>query len=324
MAVKAGASVSRRFSLSSGVPQGSVLGPVLFNVYMADLAQLLEVNGVAFHIYADDVILYAAFGEDTVETVFHSLQQALLIVEAWMWENQLLLSSSKTSAHLFHNLRSRLPICPDLFLSGSKLSLSNSPLKWLGVEFDLNLKMDLFIRNSCRSAYNQLRMIRYIRPALDKATSLMLCNALVLSRLDYCSSLVVAVCDREMKKIQKVLNLTARTVTQSNRLDHITPILRELGWLPARKRHQLKIVKMVHLSLCGKTAAYLSCIVHIPGRPVRSSVSGMVSLEVAQNRRKPGEGAWEVVAPRIWNALPSSLRVQNKFSLRSVIEHMSI
>jgi hypothetical protein len=81
MSVKIEDTLSKKFPLNSGVPQGSVLGPLLFNVYMAGLARLLATTDVCFHMYADDTILYAGFNNNSMLTVFEKLQTALSLAE---------------------------------------------------------------------------------------------------------------------------------------------------------------------------------------------------------------------------------------------------
>jgi hypothetical protein len=325
MTVKVGTSMSNKHFLSTGVPQGSVLGPLLFNIYMADLAWLLDEQKISFHIYADDVILYTGFNRENIDQAFCRLQEVLSIVTSWMWTNRLQLSPSKTSAHIFHSLRSILPNCPSLKLSGVELIPSSQPLKWLGVVFDPCLRMESFVSSICRSAYAQLRMIRYVRPSLDKATALLLCNALAISRLTYCNSLLATITNEQMNKIQKVMNLAARTVLRADRSKRSEQLLKELGWCSARKKCWLKVIRLTYLSLCGKAPTYLSCRVHIPGRNLRSSGSEEVSLEVVMASKRVEDGAWEVLAPTIWNTLPGKIRNLKTFSMSKVEEfYMSV
>jgi hypothetical protein len=254
-----------------------------------------------------------------MERVSLNLQKALSTVVSWMRTNHLLLSPTKTSVHILHNPRAEVPVFPAIYLNGLRLIPSiDKFLKWLGVQFDMHLTMDVFINHTCKAAFNQLRMIRYIRSSLDRATTLLLCNSLVLSRLDYCNSLLAAATDKEINKLQRVWNLTARTVSLSKRTDHVTPLRQELGWCSARKRTYLKIIRLVYLSLCGLITGYLPCEIYVPRRQLRSSSTDVVTLKTVPSKRRIGDGAWKCIAPKIWNLLPSETRVIESFSIDAV------
>ena len=100
--IKCSDALSDETRLESGVPQGSIIGPCLFNLYMAPLAKLLESKGVCHHIYTDDVLLYEEFDPKNPDAAHDNLQQALELVDMWMRDNCLLLNAEKTCAQLFH------------------------------------------------------------------------------------------------------------------------------------------------------------------------------------------------------------------------------
>lgn len=321
MVVKAGNCLSETHTLSSGVPQGSVLGPIFFNVYIAGLAHLLDGLGAKFHLYADDLIIYDGFDEKTLAITFQKLQMLLNVIDSWMWTNKLLLSPTKTSVHLLRNPRSKAPVCPPLHLGGIRLDTIEAPLKWLGVLFDPHLSMTLFVQNTCRSSYCQLRTIRHVRPSLTTATTTMLCDALVHSRLRYCNTLLAASTKENMNQLDRVLKASARVITQKNREVSGDVLMHELRWCSAQHQSSMGIIRLVHLSLCQRTPSYLPCHVHIPRRHLRATVAEETSLEVVISARTVGNGAWEVIAPSVWNGLPRELRVVSRFSLSAVEEH---
>lgn len=322
--IKVRSAVSENFPVDSGVPQGSVLGPILFNIYMAELAHKLTSSNLHLHIYADDIILYEAFVPSNMMQPFSKLQQGLDIIDKWMVENHLMLNSSKTKVYCLRAPRSVLPALPNLTLQGEVLSIENrGDLKWLGVDIDMSLSFASFIQSKCQAAFHQVRVIRYVRSSLDEATTLLLINALVVSRLDYCDSLLVAVPDFLMKKVQRVWNAAARIVTGARKHDHLTQIMQKLKWLPARQRTRLKVLRLVFLSLHGKMANYLQCVEYTPRCGLRSQTSGAVMLKQEVPLKIIEEGRWEVVAPKVWNALPSALRTLGTYSLCSFMAEVT-
>jgi hypothetical protein len=295
------------------------LGPLLFNVYVADLLYALSsltssISTVYFHMYADDLLVYTPFTPLDMVDSLASLQKALDLIEEWTHENYLLLSPSKTTARVIHLPKALPVVLHPLTLGGSQLDvLYSNSLKWLGVELDASLTMKAFVVNTCKSCFMQLMMIRSIRNSLDEPSTLLLCNALVLSRLDYANSLLVSADASLLQNLRRVLHLAARTVKRLPRGEHISPALKELRWCPADRRPEWKLVCLIYKSLLGNAPDYLAenLKVYIPRRSLRSSNADHVTFELVSSRIKCGEGAFRVAGPRKWNALPINLRVPN-------------
>jgi hypothetical protein len=319
MRVKVKEVVSCEYDLDCGVPQGSVLGPILFNICLAELAELLDMTGLKYHIYADDVIVYSGFNSGNIGKVFTEMQSVLHTVDNWMLNNNLMLSPSKTSGHVLHTKRTQVPHLPELVLNGLIVNVSaEEPLRWLGVNFDVHLSMELFVSSVCKGAFHQLRVIRNIRSSLDEQSALLLCNSLVVSRLLYCNSLLTTVTDLLMNKVQRVWNLAARTVKQIARYEHISPIMTQLGWCSARQRCIMKVARLCYLSLHSKTPPYLNCIERVSDSRLRRHSVGEILLEpMANSSKKILAGAWEVMSVSVWNALPAALRKRDVRTLSS-------
>jgi hypothetical protein len=318
--VKIDEALSNEFKFTSGVPQGSVLGPCLFNCYMAELCRVIETcERVQFHVYADDVLVFVECEKDTIAEALQHLQETLEKIEDWMKTNSLLLNAAKTELVLLHREMKNLHL-PSRFLkiNGQDLEIRTyGDLKWLGVCFDVRLEMTSFVNNTCRTCFGILRMLRQIRQSIDKKSTNLLANALVLSRADYCVSLLQSVNVTLINKLQRVINLAARIIEKKRRFEHISPTLCELGWLPVKLRLQKKVAILVYKSLHSLAPEYLSDGItrYLPKRSLRSSHSIDVQLVLGQARSKIGRGAWNVFAPIIWNALPNDIRDEGiKFS----------
>jgi len=83
-------------------------------------------------------------------------------------------------------------------------------------------------------------------------------HAFISSRLDYCNSLLYGINDGLLKKLQAVQNAATRVTTKTRKFDHITPVLRELHWLPVRKRIVYKLAVVVYNCLHGLAPPYLA------------------------------------------------------------------
>jgi len=121
----------------------------------------------------------------------------------------------------------------------------------------------------------------------------------------------VRISDGLLRRLQSVQNAATRLVTGACRCD-ITPVLRQLHWLPVRQRTVFKIAGLVYQSLVGAAPAYLAdnCrLLSVVGRrPLRSNSNDMRKLLVPRTHNKLGDRSFSAAGPRLWNDLPLGLR----------------
>jgi hypothetical protein len=101
--------------------------------------------------------------------------------------------------------------------------------------------MSVHVTKSCGAAFFSLHNIKRVSSFLPRDKLEMVIHAFVTNRTDYCNSLLYGLPDCELKKVQRVQNAAARLLTSTRKYDHITPVLRELHWLPVKYRIQFKI-----------------------------------------------------------------------------------
>ena len=133
--------------------------------------------------------------------------------------------------------------------------------------------------------------------------------------MDYCNSLLYGVTGKLLSKLQKVQNTAARIITRTSKYSHITPILKDLHWLPVECRLKYKLLLHTHRALYGKAPQYITNMVkrYIPGRSLRSQ--NTTQLEVPKGRTASyGDRCYTRAAPLLWNTLPSQLQNTNKLS----------
>uniref|UniRef100_A0A3P9I354 Reverse transcriptase domain-containing protein n=1 Tax=Oryzias latipes TaxID=8090 RepID=A0A3P9I354_ORYLA len=255
--VALGNAKSHTHTVTCGVPQGSVLGPSLFTIYISPLGQIIRKHNISFHCYADDTQLYVKMNS-TLTLTSSALQACLEEIEAWMAENSLQFNSNKTEAILIgtpHQIKTSST--KSILVSGHNILLS-SPVINLGVKIDSTLTFDHHIRHLSKVSFFHLKNIAKLRPSLTQSNAEKLIHAFISSRLDYCNAVLVGIPGRSLEKLQHIQNCAARVLTRRRKFDHITPVLQSLHWLPIRSRIQYKLCLLTYQCVHGTAPAYLS------------------------------------------------------------------
>ena len=159
-----------------------------------------------------------------------------------------------------------------------------------------------------KSAYYHLKNISRIKGLLAQQDLEKLVHAFIFSRLDYCNSVFSGLPKKSIRPLQLIQNAAARVLTKTRRVEHITPVLRSLHWLPVSQRIDFKIILLTYKALNGSGPQYIRDLLvqYEPSRPLRSSGAGL--LCVPKVRTKHGESAFSFYAPHIWNKLPENIR----------------
>ena len=313
--VQVGEALSEPQKLKYGVPQGSVLGPILFTIYTTPLGQLIRSHGLSFHLYADDTQLYLAIKPSDATSTSDAKQRieaCVSDIRTWMKGNFLKLNDDKTEV-LVITTKQGASDPPDITVKvgDQEIPPSDIPPRNLGVTFDSTLSLKTHVANVCKSLNYNIYSIGKIRKYLDRSTAEKMVNATITSRLDYCNSLLYGIPDGLCDKLQMCQNNAARVITGTRKFDHIKPVRVDLHWLPVKYRIMYKIMMITYKAQHDLAPQYISDLLttYAPERRLRSGDN--LLCEPSTDKKTYGDRAFAAAAPKLWNLLPVGLRDPN-------------
>jgi len=223
--VRIHSAISDPLPVECGVRQGSILGALLFSIYVNDLPEVPR--NCSTECYVDDTKLFVSFHSQDSRLIVEGMNEDLLRVRNWCFRNRLLLNPDKTKLIVFGSRQMTLS------KSGKDIFPVQSA-KDLGVILDPNLSFDDHITTTVSECIARLAQFSRVKHCLDKSSLLTVTNALVFSKMYYCSNLWANTTDKNVRKLQDVQNFACRIVCGARKYDHVTPLLKSLSWLPVK------------------------------------------------------------------------------------------
>ena len=296
---------SESLNVPCGAPQGSVLGPKIFNINVRSQPMVFKHCLFSTSSFADDsngrkqfalTFQFNVLKNDIVNCLKHIIE--------WSNAHYMKINPDKTEILL---------LCPssmnkDIIIKGvifeDQCIRFSKEVKNVGVWLDRNLQMDKHINNVTSHCYKILKDIGRVRKCLEQSHLERLVHAVVSSRLDYCNILFMNICKGNLFKLQKLQNAAARLVLGKSKRYSATLALKKLHWLKVEARITFKVLLIVYKVLNGLWSKNLELqYKKFNGRP-----NDFLLLETPNFKTMYGKRIFAYYGSRLWNALPVDVR----------------
>ena len=205
--------------------------PYVITMYITPLGHVIRHHNTS----ADDTQLHKSSIPEHFAKLLLDIQSCAESVTDWVACNRLRMNDDKTEI-MPVGTKAKLKSVPQtscLTLSGSTLRFTYK-VRNLGVYLDSNLSMDQHVNLRCRSVFLELHRIGHLMRHLSVDATKKLVSSFVLSRRDYCNSVLASLPENRLDRLQRVQHNAARLVLGRRGRDHAKPLLRSLHWLPVR------------------------------------------------------------------------------------------
>ena len=299
--------VSTQTSTLYGVPQGSILGPILFNLFVNDMAHYI--TNCSLTQYADDTQFLHSGTLSELPNIISEAEQTLNRARKYFLRNGLKLNAKKTQCIFIgtHQLIPRIPDNTTLSFCDTTIKPS-SHVKNLGVHFDNYMLFDTHINEISNKITGTLFYINRVKHYFDKETRTILIQSLVLTVLDYCNTIWGTTNTTLLSKTQKLQNFAIKVADgNARKFDHVTPIFRKMEWL--------NVMKTIQFNTAVTLYKQLNC--HYPlniiDLPTVNTLTGSVTrqqndLYVPRAVTQSGSRSLSVRGPSLWNLLPKEVK----------------
>lgn len=306
--VMVGNSASEYLAIKNGVPQGSILSPLLFSIYTSDFAKFLK--KCSSHQYADDSQIYYSFFPKDINYASLAINEDLEAISDYSKAHALVLNTSKTQMLIFGKQKDLLQNNLNFQIKIDKQILDSSEsARNLGVILDCQLRFDKHISNLLQKGYGKLKTLYLHKDYLPTNIKLRLCDTLILSALSYADVVYwPALLERDRESVQKLQNNCLRFSYGARKYDHVTPLYVSSGWLRLSGRFSLHFATLVHKVILSGNPLYLRERLLHGFNIHRRNTRHNCRLAVPRHASAMFQRSFSFNASKIYNKIPEKIK----------------
>ncbi len=303
-------------TITNGVPQGSVLGPLLFIVFINDLPKAVKRSVV--DIYADDTTISASAAWESAPTAIQDqLQEDMDEVVKWTYDNKMVLNASKTKtmfvtgkwlASKFTNLQLNIQV------NGDKVE-EVSIQKLLGLYIDRELNFTEHVDVTCKKLGQRIGVLNKITRHLPLEERKLYYNAMIKPLMMYGSTMWSICSSENLERVFKLQKRAARVILDADTRERSAKLFKELNWLPLHDEIKIQRCCVIHNRVFGQSTQYMEqMLVRNIDYGSRSNRHSKLNLVCPRYKRETEGGkSFGVTGARLWNSIPVDIRSKDSF-----------
>lgn len=303
---------SKMLTTEYGVPQGSVLGPLLFIIYINDIVKVCA-EVCSIKMFADDTLIYVT-GESSAE-VERKLNIAFNVVEEWMNANKLKMNAEKTKYMLVRSIRNELRGNTIVkCLDGNEIERVEV-MKYLGVIIDDGLRFSAHCDYMLKKIDKKISFLNRIGNYISAYTRCTIYKTIIAPHFEYCATLQIDMGDTQLSRLQKAQNRAMRVILQCDRRTKVKCMLQALQFMTIRQRLYYNMYIFIFKILNNMMPEQLSNRLRIVGemRERQTRQAGNIAIEFRRTRSAQKSLFYEGVL--MYNALPAEIKQCDRLEL---------
>ena len=304
--------------ITCGVPQGSVLGPLLFLIYINDLPNCCPLGDT--RIFADDTnVLFSSKNADDI------LRKGQVIMEQmnnWFVANKLTLNAKKSSFIIFKSTRSKINNLPDKFLFNNTEIMRSNSIKYLGLTLDEHLTFNLHIQNVCNSIRRYFKIFYNIRRYINCKQVEILYYSMIYSQIKYGLIVYGFTTKNNIKKLQTLQNQLLKVLTSKDRRHPTNDLHSQLKILKIEDLFFQEKVSFVYNYVNNKLPSsfqnYYSEFSQVHNINTRNKNYNFI---IPHHRTNIGASTMKIEGAKLWNDLDANIKQKTNMKMfRKIIK----
>ena len=296
---------------SAGVPQGGVLSPLLFAIFINSITLPLTSS---YHLYADDLQIYTQAPFSNLSNAIATINSDLKSISDWSSSYGLKVNPAKSQTIVlgshWYIARINFKTLPPIVFNDVQIPFSDK-VKNLGVIFDSYFSWKPQVSEVSRKVFCAYSSLKRFKNLLPTATKISLAQSLLLSVIDYADACYPDLSAELLNKLERLQNLCIRFIFGLRKFDHVSSYRSRFQWLPIRYRRTCHILSLLYSILFNpNTPPYLKDKFVFRSVTLNANLrsSNNLSLNMPSHSTDFFSKSFVVQAIRLWNDLPESVR----------------